>query len=206
MVAVDVHCEERLPDSGAQFAGFERAADDEIEDVVEGAVDLEVDRKCPLRVVAAPESPAGPGEEMVEVGSELFVAVETGLLRIPQHLPGHLRAVFFEQVIDNHRFGDVPGAGVEFDAGRIGAPTQLERPVFDEPAELGDVFAGAAQSVVHVPDPALRGRGTAEDDLLELESFRGERIRVIELSDRPQQRRFGFGVQFHIPLRVSGIR
>ena len=95
---------------------------------------------------------------------------------------------------------------IQIDTGRIGAPAQLERPVFDEPAELGDVFAGAAQSVVHVPDPALRGRGTAEDDLLEFESFRGERIRVIELPDRPQQRRFGFGVQFHIPLRVSGIR
>ena len=112
-----------------------------------------------------------------------------------------------QRTFRSSRNGSPPdSAGVEFDTGRIGAPAQLERPVFDEPAELGDVFAGAAQSVVHVPDPALRGRGTAEDDLLEFESFRGERIRVIELPDRPQQRRFGFGVQFHIPLRVSGIR
>ena len=52
--------------------------------------------------------------------------------------------------------------------------------------------ARAAYAVVHVPHPSFGSGRTPEDDLLEFQPLGRKGIRIVELAERPQQRRLLF--------------
>ena len=192
VVAVEITGENGLPDGGAQVGGGHRAACDEIENVVERAVDLMEKRKNLLWTEDARIRAVRQENDMVEIVVEIIV--QLGVFRFGGRteidVVGHGGVVFPEQPVEGEH---VPIIEKRLVGGRHDVRPFRQSLLDEMVAEIENgrkIFVDGQFSVEAMPDLVKAYMLAAEQLLLNFRPFCGKRAGENQLADELDLRHF----------------
>ena len=192
VVAVEITGENGLPDGGAQVGGGHRAARDEIENIVERAVDLVEKRENLLRAENARIRAVRQENDTVEIVVEIIV--QLGVFRFGGcaeiDIVGHGGVVFSEQPVEGKH---VPIVEKRLVGGRHDVRPFRQSLLDKMVAEIENsrkIFVDGQFTIEAMPDLVKPYVLAAEQLLLNIRPFRRERTGEDQFADKLDLRHF----------------